>query len=360
MAMGTVEGLLEAAMPGQRTFVLSRAGSAGIQRYAANWLGDNCSRWEHLWMSIPMAMGFGVSGQPFIGADVGGFIENTNAGTARALVSIRRADAVLPQPQLHRPERTSIPGSFGDAAKLLCRRALELRYRLLPYIYAAFLRSAETGEPVQKPLIFDYQHDRATGDLDDEYLFGDALLVAPVYTEGCTARQVYLPPGTWHHWHTGEKFAGSRFVIADTPMDFIPIYARGGAVIPMWPEAPASTMDHHPASLELHVFLPDEDGETQSMLHEDDGETFAFRDGAFYRTAFTLRRAGSRVTLDAAVNGHGYPDFQRKELVLHFHGLPDDAVTIQGTQHDLRDGVTALENTGAGFSLQMELPSAIA
>ena len=280
MAMGTVEGLLD-ARPDQRTFVLSRAGSAGIQRYAANWLGDNCSRWDHLWMSIPMTLGFGVSGQPFIGADIGGFMENTNA---ELLVRWYQYGALTPFCRNHNCAGMTdqYPWSFGDAVEGLCRRALELRYRLLPYIYAAFLRSAETGEPVQKPLVFDFQHDRTTREIDDEYLFGDHLLVAPVYTEGCTARQVYLPPGTWYHWHTGERCVGGRYVVADTPMEFIPFYARGGAVIPMWPDAPASTMDHHPASLELHVFPPRRGRRKRfPRCTRTTAKTFAFRDGAF-------------------------------------------------------------------------------
>ncbi len=241
--------------------------------------------------------------------------------------------------------------------KDLCRRAVELRYRLLPYIYSAFIRAAETGEPVQKPLLFDFQHDRAVRDRDDEYLFGDHLLVAPVYTEGCTARQIYLPDGTWYHWHTGEKCAGSRFVIADTPMEYIPLYARGGAVIPLWPDVPTSTMDHYPASLELHVFLPDADGETVSTLHEDDGETFAFRAGAFYRTRFTVRREGSRVTLEAGVTGDGFPSFRRRELVLRLHGLTDGVVTVEGARQTVRDGALVLPNTGTGFKLAIEVPA---
>ena len=182
MAMGTVEGLL-AAQPGQRTFVLSRAGSPGIQRYAANWLGDNCSRWEHLWMSIPMTLGYGVSGQPFVGADIGGFIENSEA---ELLVRWFQYGALTPFCRNHNcaDQRDQYPWSYGATVEELCRRAIRLRYRLMPYIYAAFLHAAETGAPVARPLMFDFQHDRTTREIDDAYLFGDALLVAPVYKAG--------------------------------------------------------------------------------------------------------------------------------------------------------------------------------
>lgn len=192
--MGTVEGLL-AALPDQRTFVLTRAGSPGIQRYAAHWLGDNCSRWEHLWMSIPMAMGFGVSGQPFVGADVGGFMEDTNP---ELLARWDQDGALTPFCRNHNgtDQHDQYPWSYGDATRPLCRDAVGLCYRLLPYIYTCFFKAAETGAPVQRPLIFDYQDDEATRFIDDQYLFGRDPLVAPIYRAGQTSRRVYLLSGT--------------------------------------------------------------------------------------------------------------------------------------------------------------------
>ena len=137
-------------------------------------------------------------------------------------------------------------------------------------------------------------------------------------------------------------------------MEYIPLYARGGAVIPTWPDAPATTMDHHPAVIELHVFVPDADGETRSVLHEDDGNTFAFRDGAFYRTVFVLQRKGSRVTLDATVTGGGYPDFRRERFVFHFHGLAGEAVIVDGVRHEVHDRRLTLENAGTGILARMQ------
>lgn len=353
MAMGTVEGLL-AAMPDKRTFVLSRAGSPGIQRYAANWLGDNVSRWEHLWMGIPMALGLGVSGQPFVGADIGGFIGNC---TAELLVRWFQYGALTPFCRNHNStnQADQYPWVYGETVEGLCRDALALRYRLMPYIYASFLAASETGEPVQKPLVFKFQNDPATRDIDDEYLFGDHLLVAPVFEEGCTARQVYLPEGTWYHWHTGAKISGRGYVIAPTPMDYIPLYARGGAVIPTWPQVPQSTMDYHPEEIELHVFIPDADGPTRSMLHEDDGLTFAFREGAFYRTEFLFEKTGAHVLLTASVSGGGYPESARKGLRLRFHGADLTRITVGGAPVQFVDGTIVLENAGRDFHLEAEI-----
>jgi alpha-glucosidase len=352
MAMGTVEGLL-AAMPDRRTFVLSRAGFSGIQRYAANWMGDNVSRWDHLWMSLPMALGLGVSGQPFVGADVGGFAGNTNA---ELLVRWYQCGALTPFCRNHNAahQADQYPWVFGEAVEELCRAAISLRYRLMPYIYAQFLRASETGAPVQRPLVFAHQDDATTRDIDDQYLFGEHLLVAPVCTPGCTARQVYLPKGTWHHWHSGERFSGGRFLVAPAPMDQIPLYARGGSVIPMWPEAPASTMAYFPAAIELHIFIPDEDGETRSLLQEDDGTTFAFQRGAFYRTEFVLQRAGTNITLEAKVSGRGFPEFARKKFILKFHGAPVTQLCHNGTPISI-DNEWTLENSGAPFRLEFQI-----
>ena len=137
--------------------------------------------------------------------------------------------------------------AWGEAVLGLVREAIELRYRLLPYIYAAFLRASETGAPVQRPLVFDHQYDAAVRDLDDEYLFGPDLLVAPV-TEAGQHRPPGLPPRRRlvRLAHGFELVGGTRFLLAATPMDRIPLYARGGAVIPMWPEAPPSTAGYHP------------------------------------------------------------------------------------------------------------------
>ncbi|MDA0182093.1 glycoside hydrolase family 31 protein [Solirubrobacter phytolaccae] len=322
MAMGTVEGL-RSAMPSLRTFVLSRAGSAGIQRYAANWMGDNQARWDHLWVSIPMANGFGVSGQPFVGADVGGF-QGDSSG--ELFVRWMQYGALTPFCRNH-----SMMGSvdqyawaWGEATLELAREAIRFRYRLLPYLYAAFLRACETGAPVQRPLVFDFQDDVTVRDLDDQYLLGPDLLVAPVTQPGMTARHVYLPAGDWHDWHTGERLEGGRWIVAATPMERIPLYARAGSVIPLWPEAPPSTAGYHPEELELRVFP----GDGESFLHEDDGLTF---DGGHLRTTFTLRGR----ELSAEVTGDGYPEFARRRFVL----------VCEGTRQTVENAGTGLRVT---------------
>jgi alpha-glucosidase len=340
MAMATTEGL-RASMPDRRTFILSRAGFAGIQRYAANWMGDNLSRWDHLWLGIVMGNGFGISGQAFVGADIGGF-----AGNSEAELFLRwmQYGTLTPFCRNHSEigNVDQYAWAFGEVVQRLVTDAIRLRYRLMPYLYSAFVRTAQTGEPVQRPLVFDHQYDRTVRDLDDQYLFGADLLVAPVTESGATARQVYLPEGDWYDWHSGDRHDGRQFLLVPTPMDRIPIYARGGAVVPMWVEAPPSTSGYHPAVVELHAFVPASDGVHTSLLAEDDGLTFAADQGACLRTTLTLTRSGSTVTLVADTTGDGYPEFRRETFRVVVHGAAPDVLHVADT---------AVARTGTGFDV---------
>ena len=192
MAMATTAGLRK-QMPDLRTFVLSRAGFAGIQRYAANWMGDNLARWDHLWVSMPMGAGLGLSGQAFVGADIGGFAGNTNP---ELFLRWMQYGVLTPFCRNHSEigNVDQYAWSFGDVIGEHVRAAVKLRYRLLPYLYACFLTAAETGAPVQRPLVFDYQYDGVVRDIDDEYLLGPDLLVAPVTAAGID-RAPGLPAG---------------------------------------------------------------------------------------------------------------------------------------------------------------------
>ena len=352
MAMGTTAGLLD-AMPDKRTFVLSRAGFAGIQRYAANWMGDNLANWDHLWLSVPMATGLGISGQAFVGADIGGFEGDTNGelflrwmqyGTLTPFCRNHSAIGWVDQ----------YAWSWGEIVEDLVRQAIQLRYRLLPYIYTSFVTASETGAPVQRPLIFDHQHDQIARNLDDEYLLGPDLLVAPVLQPGLTARQVYLPNGSWYDWHTDAVFVGPRFVRADLDMERIPLYVRGGAVIPMWTEAPPSTAGYQPTTVELHVFVPTDDGTYCSALQEDDGTTFAANSGSRLRTTFEVTRVGQQVTVRADVDGDGYPAFARHQFDLVIHGAVANDLLVDGSPQTIVHGRVTLPNDGNAFTIELQ------
>jgi alpha-glucosidase len=337
MAMGTTEGLLK-AMPNLRTFVLSRAGSAGIQRYAANWMGDNMSRWDHLWLSIPMGNGLSVSGQSFVGADIGGFAEDTNPELYARWIQY---GALTPFARVHSVINTidQYVWSFGEQVLNISREALKLRYRLLPYIYSSFVISSQTGAPIQAPLIYDYQYDPNVVDIDDQYAFGPNILVAPVFAAGQNKRDVYLPEGEWFNWHTGEHIVsdGQTFSV-DAPLERIPMFVRAGAVIPMLEDAPQNTAGLAPKKIQLHVFVPEGNTEYDSMLQEDDGLTFDAADGKLVRTEFRLVRNGDRTLLEGRSTGKKFEGFARESFDIVWH-------TARGVTE------TNVSDSGDGFSI---------
>jgi alpha-glucosidase len=352
MAMATVEGF-ERFDPSTRPFILSRAGFAGIQRYAAQWLGDNYSNWEHLSMSLPMAAGLGLSGQPFIGADIPGY-----AGTPDPEMAVRwfQYGTLTPFSRCHgvRGEPDQYPWSFGGAVEKVVRASLELRYKLLPYLYAQFWASSETGAPIQRPLLFDFQNDAAAREADDQYLLGDSLLVAPVLQAGQVARRVYLPKGTWYDWYTDVAHAGESYISADAPLERIPLFARGGAMIACHAQVLQSTAEHQAPELELHVFVPGEDGEFRSTLHEDDGTTKAHEKGAFLRSTFVATRQGNELRLRASVTGQGYAEHRRRRFTLVFHGIVEE-VEVNGHELPASQGRVTFDNRGEPFDAVVKL-----
>jgi alpha-glucosidase len=316
MAMATHEGLTK-AQPDSRPFVLSRAGSAGIQRYSANWLGDNMSRWDHLRMSVPMALGLGLSGQPFVGSDIGGFGENCDP---QLLVRWMQAACLSPFCRNHNDAGgvDQYPWSFGPEVEEICRQMLQLRYRLMPYLYSSFVQSAESGSPVMRPMIWESQTSRA-GVIGDQFMVGPHLLVAPVLEKDTVQRRVWIPDGEWIDFWTGLPVEPG-WIDYSAPIDCLPLFVKAGAVLPMWPESPPSTLGYHPGSIDLKIFVPNGDGTFLSRLVEDDGESFGYRRGERLSTEIELTRAGHHLRVGAKSEGATYPQFRRTEFHLSFPG----------------------------------------
>ncbi|HWS86777.1 MAG TPA: TIM-barrel domain-containing protein [Pyrinomonadaceae bacterium] len=234
MARSTFEGL-KRLRPDERPFVLTRAGYAGVQRYSAVWTGDNVASWDHLRLSIPMLLNLGVSGVPFVGSDVGGFSGNPSPELyARWL----QAAALTPFLRSHSESgsKPHEPYSYGEDFTPVNRASVELRYKLLPYLYSLFNEHAQTGAPVMRPLWFEYPDDPRTYTIEDEYLVGRDLLVAPVVRESATKRKVYFPPGdSWVDWWTGKTYEGGKEAEVEAPLDRLPLFVRAGAAIPTQP-----------------------------------------------------------------------------------------------------------------------------
>ena len=317
MARSTYDGLKK-ARPDDRPFILSRAGFSGIQRYAANWMGDNASRWEHLEMSVPMCCGVGISGQPFVGSDISGFGENSSEE-----LHVRWYQYGVFQPFCRNHNiKGSVdhyPWSFGKKSERIIRKSLELRYRLLPYFYTCFERSTHTGEPIQQPLVYRYQHDKNVFDIEDQFMFGEHMLVAPVVKRGQKKRDVYLPDGGWYRFDEPGLIDGGKTMKIDTPLGVCPVYVQAGAVIPT-ADVVQSTARYAPETVTLNIYIPQDTIQYTSFLYEDDGYSERYLKGEYYRTEFKVEKKGGKIDITATVEGKGFPEFRRKNFILRLIG----------------------------------------
>jgi alpha-glucosidase len=326
MARATAEGLRR-LRPGERVPLLARAGYAGLQRFGLVWTADNLSTWAHLRLCLSMCLNLGLSGLAFCGPDIGGFAGDCDG---ELLVRWTQVGALTPFFRNHSAigSRRQEPWAFGEPYESICRRWIELRYELLPYLYTAFWQAAQTGLPVMRPLSLAYPQDIRTYSLDDQYLFGDALLAAPVGQPGQRARQVYLPGGAWYDFWTGERLNGK--VAAGAPLARMPLYVRSGTVLPMGPVM-QHTGEWPPEALKLHIYP----GEGESWLYEDDGQSLAYRNGEFQLTRFICETNGHRLAVRREVEGPYDPGYGQFDIVVHGLEAAPRQVLVDGNAEEV-------------------------
>jgi alpha-glucosidase len=341
-ARATYEGWRR-LQPERRPFIVTRAGFSGIQRYSSIWTGDNRADWEHLELAVQMVLGLGISGMPFAGADIGGF---AGAPDGELFSRFLQASTFFPFYRTHNefsaPRRE--PWAFGPVHEAANREFIQLRYRLLPQLYTAFYEHTRDGSPIARPLVFAYQGDTAVYRIDDEFLFGDHLLVAPVLREGQDVRSVYLPAGRWYRYPFDSVYQGGRRVTVSAPrvdpwarddsvfVKSIPLFVQAGAVIPMQ-AVEQYVGERRMDTLELHVW---DGGSLTSVLYEDAGDGFAYQQGAYRLTTFATRADGA--ALDIAMTGTGAYDQAASDFRVVVHGLAKApaSVTVDGAAAQVR------------------------
>src|SRR5262245_13205929 len=309
--------------PNERPFALHRNGFAGMQRFGAFlWSGDVYSTWETLQTHVPIAINTGLSGIPYWGTDIGGFVP-TKEYTGELHVRWFQFGAFCPLFRAHgRTWHLRLPwgwntGELGpsevanysggaanpDPAELrnaqvepICRKYLELRYRMMPYLYNAVRESCETGLPIMRALWLHYPDDAVAVARGDEYLWGRDILVAPVTEKGATSRKLYLPHDQWYDWWTEERIEGGREIERAVDLATTPLYVRAGAIIPLAPVR-QYTGEKVDGPLMLHVYRG---ADGQSLLYEDDGSTFNFRNGEWMGIRIAWNESRRNLTLQLA------------------------------------------------------------
>jgi alpha-glucosidase len=314
MARSTYEGT-KALMGNRRPFNLTRSGFSGIQRYAAVWTGDNVAYDEHMMLGVRLVNSMGLTGIPFAGYDVGGFVGDANTRLFARWVSI---GAFSPFFRGHSMinSRDSEPWSYGEEVEQIARNYIKFRYQLLPYLYALFYEASQNGMPVQRSLAIEYTHDPKIyeGQFHHEYLFGPAILVAPVESTKEFVK-VYLPKGnSWYSLYNGDKFAGHSEIIVECPLHRLPVFVKSGAIIPMQPVI--SHTGEKSDWLNIHVYAGDSDNEF--VYYEDDGSSFDYQSGVFSRRTLRYEAENKKFIIYPAEGN--YASHVRRIKVL-FHGF---------------------------------------
>jgi len=267
--------------PNKRVVILSRSAYTGQQRNGSiSWSGDVSANWETLRRQIPAGLSFGISGFPYWTTDIGGFFrpKDQYASTDYHELLIRwfQFGAFCPIFRIHGYQSETEMWKYGPEVEKILTQYDELRYRLLPYIYSAAWGVTNRGETPMKALPFAYPNDLALRNVGDQFLFGDSLLVNPVVQKGAISRSVALPQGSnWVDFWTGQTYRGGQTILADAPLDRIPILAKAGSIVPLGPivQSAAELAD----TLEIRIY----DGkDADFLLYEDGGDGYAYEHGA--------------------------------------------------------------------------------
>ncbi len=316
---------LEKARPGKRVFNVSRAAFAGAQRYASTWTGSNRSTWDHLRLSVSMVINSGLSGLAFTGPDIGGF-----AGDAEPELFTRwlQLGVVLPYFRVHTAFNTADqePWAFGQPYEDIARRTINLRYQLLPYLYSQFAQNAQNGWPILRPLFMADPADERLRGVEDTFMVGDTLLAAPVLEKGQTEREVILPRGRWFNYHSNEVIQGGQTVRVNAPLDTLPLFARAGSVIPIWP---VQQYVGQKSIDELHLRIYAGNGEV--TLYEDAGENMDYVNGDYRWLYFTCKLLPTGgVSIDWRRAGKYRPGYERVRCEVYGIEIEPKAVELDG------------------------------
>ena len=291
MCKSTHQGLIN-LKANERPFVLTRSATAGIQNYAAVWLGDNYSWYEHLAKSIPMLLNMGMSGVAFCGVDIGGFFGNCSP---ELLIRWYELGIFYPLFRNHcwLEGRAQEPFSYSEKCESIIRELIETRYALLPYIYLLFWEHTINGAPLMRPLIWHYPDDLIAANNDDQFLLGKHIMVAPITERARTWRNVYFPEGLWHPFNGGKPIVGGQTLPVEMPLGTIPAFILDGSIIPM-AGSMQSTAEYQDVPITFKCF----GARATGAFIEDDGYTFDYEHGAY--TQWHLQFANGRLTASSS------------------------------------------------------------
>jgi len=315
MARATYHGLKKFSYP-KRPFVITRAAYSGTQRYTSTWTGDNVATWDHLSIANAQAQRMCMSGFSFVGSDIGGFAEQPNGELFTRWIQLGI---------FHPFCRTHSSGDHGDQEPYafdsnvtnIVRKFIEIRYQLLPYLYTAFWRYANEGVPILKSLVLFDQEDAHTHYRNDEFIFGEKILVCPILEPNAKGRRMYFPRGNWYCFWDNTLINGGEEKWVDADIDSLPIYIKEGAIIPKYPiQQYVGEKNIEELKLEVYFKL----GKESSQVYEDAHDGYDYNKGRYSLRNFTLVGKKESLTIQQYKSGKFITEYSTFEINLH--GLP--------------------------------------
>jgi alpha-glucosidase len=322
MARATYHGVKRFVYP-KRPFVITRSAYSGAQRYTSSWTGDNVATWEHLWIANIQVQRMSISGMGFTGSDIGGFAEQPTGELYARWIQL---GVFHPFCRTHSSgdHGNQEPWAFDEEVINITRKFVSLRYQLLPYLYTMFWQYIEEGIPMLKPLVYYDQEDIQTHYRNDEFVFGNQILVCPILEPNALGRRMYMPKGQWYNYWTNCLVKGGKEIWVDTKFDEIPVFVKAGAIIPKYP------VQQYVGELEFDELILDvyyKEGKEKSVVYEDAQDGYDYKKGRFSFVTFQL--TGKEKELNIHVHKEGKYDTNYTKYKINFIGLPFEIKTLE-------------------------------
>jgi alpha-glucosidase len=322
MARATYHGVKRFVYP-KRPFVITRSAYSGAQRYTSSWTGDNVATWEHLWIANIQVQRMSISGMGFTGSDIGGFAEQPTGELYARWIQL---GVFHPFCRTHSSgdHGNQEPWAFDEEVINITRKFVSLRYQLLPYLYTMFWQYIEEGVPMLKPLVYYDQEDTQTHYRNDEFIFGNQILVCPILEPNAVGRRMYIPRGEWYNYWTNEFATGGREVWIDTKFDEIPVFVKAGAVIPKYPvQQYVGELEFDELTLDLYFKL----GKEKSVVYEDAQDGYDYKKGRYSFLSFST--IGKEKELIIQLHKEGKYTTPYSKYKINLIGLPFKVTEIE-------------------------------
>ena len=323
--------------PGRRAMILTRSGFSGIQRYGAvTWSGDVGNDWETLRRQIAGGLGQMATGLPWWTYDAGGFFRPSDQYTSKdyqeRMLRWIQTGTFLPLMRIHGYMSQTEPWRYGEQVEHIISEFLDLRYRLLPYIYSQAAFVAYQGGTFMRPLIFDFSQDKEALKQENEYMFGKSLLINPITQGNVRNWRTYLPEHTagWVDFWNGKTYEGGQYVDIPVTIDRIPVFVKAGTILPMGMKKQYA-LERPNTPLEIYIY-PGEDA--SFTLYEDEGDNYNYENGAYSNIMFQWNNHKRVLTIEEREGE--YPGMQLSRTFRIISPSAEKTVVYQGKKMTVR------------------------